>query len=165
METKTITKEKTVTETYDVYVAQDGTEFRDMEQCRKYEETAVCAVRMRLDFKPLKGNKEDKDQMYYAIEALDGVLENGCDMADYYLWTPKSEDDCKNFLQWAKLKSGGWVDGLAKPEYLKDFTYRSTEVKPNETYIVEHYDGDYISLINKSSFLNAMTKMFDTILA
>lgn len=40
----TIRKEKIEKSFYDIYVANDGTEFRDKEECRKYEESAYAVM-------------------------------------------------------------------------------------------------------------------------
>lgn len=45
-EVKTI--ERTVTEERVTYVAADGTEFKDETECNKYEESALCAIKLRL---------------------------------------------------------------------------------------------------------------------
>jgi hypothetical protein len=37
---KTITREKQIVEKYELFVAEDGTEFKDMAECQKYEESA-----------------------------------------------------------------------------------------------------------------------------
>ncbi len=42
-----IQKERVQKSFYDVYVANDGTEFRDMEECKKYEESAKCVLLVR----------------------------------------------------------------------------------------------------------------------
>ena len=44
---KTIQREKTIVNTYDVYVANDGTEFNDKAECEKYEKSAIGVVNAR----------------------------------------------------------------------------------------------------------------------
>ena len=41
---KEIKKERTTTQTYYEYEAMDGTVFNDKEECKKYENTAECAI-------------------------------------------------------------------------------------------------------------------------
>lgn len=41
---KKIQKREQVTRLYDAYVANDGTEFRDEKECKKYEESARCVL-------------------------------------------------------------------------------------------------------------------------
>lgn len=172
MEAKTITTERTIKEEKTVYVAQDGTEFISEKECKNYEESALFAVRSRLDFKRIddgiKDKKENNPALYYALATLDGLLENGNNCSEYYLWKPKSEDDIKNYLQWAKLRTRGWGDGLLDRKYYGDCSYKVTldELKPGRPYIVEIYtDGDYITLVNNDMFIEAAKKMFDTILS
>ena len=162
---KAITKERTVTETYTMYEAKDGTLFTTEEACKRYDESAKCAVRMRLDFKKLTGDKENHDSMWYALNALDGLLENGCESSEYFLWTPKTEDDIKNYLQWCNLLGNS---GFASGNCYGEYTYRCKleDIKPNETYIVEVYEGgDYVSAINANVFKNAVCKMLGVLTA
>jgi hypothetical protein len=161
---KAITKERTVTETYTMYEANDGTLFKTEEACKKYDESAKCAVRMRLDFKKLTGDEENH-AMWYALNALDGLLENGCEDSEYFLWTPKTEDAIKNYLQWCNLIG---CCGFDNGKCYGDYTYRCKleDIKPNETYIVEVYeDGEYVSVINTNVFKNAVSKMFNVLTA
>lgn len=44
---KTIQREKTIVNTYDVYVANDGTEFNDKAECEKYEKSAIGVLNVR----------------------------------------------------------------------------------------------------------------------
>ena len=57
MEIREETIEKTVYETKKTYIANDGTEFKNREECEKYEETAQCAINSM--FKKLKIQQTD----------------------------------------------------------------------------------------------------------
>jgi len=54
MEIKTERIEKTIYEEKKTYVANDGTAFKDMEECEKYEETAKCVINSMFKSVPQK---------------------------------------------------------------------------------------------------------------
>lgn len=70
---KTITREKQIVEKYEVFVADDGTEFKDKAECEKYEESAVGVLNAK--YRPLlvgsttecgiyeTGNEDDKVEL------------------------------------------------------------------------------------------------------
>lgn len=95
------TREFTVVQREVVYVAGDGTTFKDENECKKYEETANYVLKTRLINKSLiylpTGYKEK------TTGALSfGLCElfNCCDDYDFYLFCPKKEEDIKTFIQW-----------------------------------------------------------------
>ena len=66
------------------YIANDGTVFKDAEECMKYEETCRYALRLRTDYKRLvKGN----------VNEYDLFCENGCVDYEYDIVEIKNEAD------------------------------------------------------------------------
>lgn len=64
------------------YIANDGTVFKDAEECKKYEETCRCVL--RTEYKRLvKGNVNEYDLFY----------ENGCEDYKYDIVEIKNEAD------------------------------------------------------------------------
>lgn len=82
METKTI-EVKTEKQ---IYVAVDGTEFNDANECIRYEESALCVLKARL--KKCLVKKTDEDA------AFSGDSDHEC-----WILCPKDSEDIKNLLQ------------------------------------------------------------------
>lgn len=57
---KIISKERTRVEKYNVYVANDGTEFMNEDECRKYDESAKGALNARLRKIMVKETSEEE---------------------------------------------------------------------------------------------------------
>lgn len=94
METKKI---EIVNTTYrEVYVAADGTEFNDKNECAKYEASAVCVLKGRLA----------KMALYRGSE--DDVFGTGSDETDAFVVVPKDEEEVKTCQQVAYMLS--WCD-------------------------------------------------------
>ena len=79
---------------YNVYVASDGQEFRNEEECRKYEESAECTINTMLR----------KIMVKEAIEE-DMLGFGSCDCT-YEVYLPKTEDDKKHLMQMFFMKNG-----------------------------------------------------------
>lgn len=90
---KEIKKEKTTTQTYTEYEAIDGTTFRNMEECRSYEDTAKCVLRARV--KRLIVTKE-----HDAWSLMGGYDDNSVIGMRF-----QSEDDITTFLQYMCLQT------------------------------------------------------------
>lgn len=69
METITREKTETITKKWSVYVAIDGTEFEDMDECQKYEMTAEAVIRLRIQDCTIKkkwhSEIDDSDEHFY----------------------------------------------------------------------------------------------------
>ena len=83
---ETIKKERTHVETYEVYIANDGREFADKEECKKYEKSALAVlltkynqliVDTRTEFSIFEFGNDDTDYNVVQvpnIEAMDTIL-------------------------------------------------------------------------------------------
>lgn len=84
---KTIQREKTIVNTYDVYVANDGTEFNDKAECEKYEKSAIGVVNARY-----KALVVDTHSEYSAFQI-------GCDDNLVQIVKVRSEKDIDTVVQ------------------------------------------------------------------
>lgn len=141
--------EKQYTQVMVTFEAYDGTEFRDSDQCEAYEQSAACAagVRFMAKAKRLEDKKNAygtsiRDDMFYALRLMDALAEDSSEEADYYRWTPETEDDIKNYLQWCKLKFGcnGYADAGedGQDSWFGRYSHRCTQndLQPGKTYIL-----------------------------
>lgn len=96
-----------------------------------------------------------------AVNLLDAVMDDGCERAEYYLFTPKSEDDIKDLGIYHKLqfnyndiyiKDAG-KDGLDRWVY---------ECIVGKTYIYyANHECEFDAIINPEAFIKSVTKMCD----
>lgn len=91
----TIKEEKIIREEVKAtYIAFDGTEFKNREECEKYEDTAECAI---------KGAFFKSNVKYVAWECfMDATYNNGYD-DEIYVVEIKDENDLKVINQFLKL--------------------------------------------------------------
>ena len=154
---KTEIRTQVTTSAYNVYIANDGTEFKDMEMCKKYDESALCAIKTRLGLKPIS-KKNENEEIQKALNALDCLIEDGSDMSDYFIWTPANEDEIKNLLQWISLEGCS----ISKP-WLKEnsYTYTDKELKVGETYIVIYNNEcPFFMITNHEKMRNSINNIF-----
>lgn len=88
---KEIKKEKMTYET--VYVANDGTEFKDREECRKYDESAAGVLNATLRKIVVKESDEER------------IFDFGCSDNPVQVLAPTSEEDKKTILQLYLLRN------------------------------------------------------------
>lgn len=90
---KEIKKER-VTTTYETfYVANDGTEFTNPDECRKYDESAAGVLNARLQKIVVKTSDEEK------------IFDFGCSDNPVQVLAPTSEEDKKTIMQLYLLKN------------------------------------------------------------
>lgn len=88
METKI--KEVIETKTYELYIASDGTEFTNIEECKRYEDTAKCVLLSKYKNWVIKSTNEWE------------IFDAGCE--EYYIDIIRvSEDKIDTILQLTKL--------------------------------------------------------------
>lgn len=95
-----------------------------------------------------------------AVSLLDAVLDDGCCRADYYLFTPKSEEDIKDLGIYHKLEFQ-YNDLYIKKTSgeLSRWVYDCTVGK---TYIYNaNRECEFDSLFNAEAFIKSVTKMCD----
>ena len=150
---------RTIKEIKDVYIAFDGEEFTSEEQCRNYEESARYAYRKRLGntLKPIDSSR--------AYVVMDNILDDGRNECDYYSFKPKTEDDLRNFIAYAKETCGGYVGGNSTyyethPNH-NHFYIRFEDMKINDTYIFFQRYGEWGGVVSRSSLLRAVDMAFD----
>ncbi len=82
-----ISKEKVVKSSYNVYVANDGTEFNDRDECQKYEDSAEGVILAKIKSLVINDIAEEE------------IL--GWGSSDNTVWVvrPKSQDDVNTILQ------------------------------------------------------------------
>lgn len=166
---RTITR--TVTETKTVYVAQDGEEFTDKEQCKRYEVSAEAACRARLNMRKIERGSnggestEASSRLYWAHTSFRELFDYGYE-ADLYVWKPKSEEEIKTFLQWQELIVG------ERPLMRKELPSRwaapykclPDELEAGKTYIVACEEGcSEIRVTEREKLGNALGEIFDTL--
>lgn len=144
---KEITKERTVTEKYTLYEAFDGQEFTDIEECHKYEESALGVARGKVQ--PLFVNTGNDAW----------TLMGGCD--DNEVIAVRFEDitEVDTFLQWLYLECPWYLNDIHKE--------RKAEI---ESIVRTAYNRDDVILINKNCegdycFINSRQNIIDNLMA
>ena len=144
------------------YIAFDGEEFSSEEQCRNYEESARYAYRKRLgeSLKPI-----DKKRAYIV---MDNILDDGRNECDYYSFKPRTEDDLRNFVAYAKETCGGYVGGNSSyyenhPDHNHIFI-RFEEMAAGETYIFFQRYGEWGGVVSCASLKKAADMAFNEVL-
>lgn len=84
---KEIRRERVKTEYYNVYVANDGSEFTTREECEKYEDSAECVIMAKVKAMLVKEISEED------------VLGFGSSDCTVWLIKPKTQDDADVILQ------------------------------------------------------------------
>lgn len=95
-----------------------------------------------------------------AVRLLDAVMDNGCERAEYYLFTPKTEDDIKDLGIYHKLQFP-YNDIYIKDasEELSRYGY-SCEIGKTYIYYANH-ECEFDAIINPEAFVKSVTKMCD----
>lgn len=139
---------------YDVYVANDGTEFRDREECKKYEESALGVLMAKL--RPIISETNE-----YAVSGM------GNDDSAVWVAKPATQDDVDTIMQIYLANE----PSMMKEEYKETVEYRRAIVQraldENDVlFIGRGYECDSFWLIGTrnsikeklDSFLNAEKK-------
>ena len=96
-----------------------------------------------------------------AVYLLDAVSDDGCCRAEYYLFTPKTEEDIKDLGIYSKLQfqyNDIFVTNPTKDE-LSRWIYDCTVGK---TYIYSaNHECEFDALFSPEAFIKAVTKMCD----
>ena len=168
MKAKTKEIEKTVKEIVTTYVAGDGVEFKTEEECKKYEESALYALSVRVLNKtliPLPTNYKEKRlaSIYFGLDFLFPCSDD----CAFYIFIPKTEQDIKDFIQYAKLQKSDifkyykkfnaetypelaekLINGSADADKWDQFRAYclAEEIKPGKAYIYSYYNDDYDTL-------------------
>ena len=94
-----------------------------------------------------------------AINFLDAVMDDGCCRADYYLFTPKTEEDIKDLCTYHKLT---WQYSDIIFERSKELSRYSGSCEKGQNYIyVSNSDCEYGQLVNLDKLAKDVAKMCD----
>lgn len=132
------------------YVAEDGTEFRSEDECRKYEESALFVVRQRLK----RLNKKYASQ-YYLLDY--GSEDNEIEIFD--IQTQEDLDDLKKYLHLNLSKHKSYdIKGC-----LKYFEHLTTG---HEVIVFWSYDKEWCQTYGDGSleaYINAIRSNYEFI--
>ena len=103
-------RENTITKTVEQvvrieYIAEDGQVFRDPEECKKYEESALFAISKQLK------RLHTKDISVYDL------LSEGCEEDEVEIFDIQTEKDLENLRRYLYLKA---IKNGAREQYLED---------------------------------------------
>lgn len=95
-----------------------------------------------------------------AINLLDAVMDDGCCRGDYYLFTPKTEEDVKDLCTYHKLT---WqYSDIIYQNPSDELSRYAGSCEKGENYIyISNADCEYGQLVNLNKFAKAVTKMVD----
>lgn len=129
------TTEQTRIETITTYVAADGTEFKDMAACQKYEQSYICAIMSKIKAITIKESSEY------------GLFKMGCDEDTCYVVIPKTPQDITNILQMHSA-----VNNTNNPtDYITDGDINKVLI------LTVSYDGDWMSIKRLDDVINHIT--------
>jgi hypothetical protein len=136
-----------------------------------YEKTAAGVLFTRLTLHgalspvrcivPKEGEKltEEQSLLNQAVSLLDGVMDDGCCRADYFLFTPKTEEDVKDLCAYHKL-TYSYSDIIFEPSV--ELSRYSGSCEKGEDYIyISNPDCEYGQLVSLSKFAKDVAKMCD----
>lgn len=135
-ETKII--EKTIKEEQTIIYADDGTIFTSEEECKKYEEGAAFACKVRIKDCLIQIENDSAFKELF----MSGYGED----YDTFIFRPKTEEDVKTFLQWTKVTRVPLrtLSEMKDEEWFKYSKYLcAEEIQPNQEYIVFHYEDSW----------------------
>jgi len=146
---QTITREKVVKTNEIVYVAIDGTEFTDAQQCEKYENSALAVLKSRFN-KLIISTGDMWD------------LVRGCDDHTYYIVAPRTDEEASIILQlWYHYNPHLLTRTEEFYVKLKERVEKAVlEAPANKDYLilVENCEGDLYTIDTVKSYIDNLTK-------
>lgn len=129
---RTIEKEKVTTTKYEIFVANDGTEFKNREECKKYEESAKGVLNEK--YRKLVVGETDEDS-FFGIGCCDDVIE---------IVRIQSEKDADAVKQMFFFYNGEYVESNHETEYYRCFMNLVERAKNENDYLLigRGYEGD-----------------------
>lgn len=121
---------------YNVYVASDGQEFRNEEECRKYEESAECTINTMLR----------KIMVKDAVE--EDVLGFGSCDCTYEVYLPKTDDDKKHLMQMFFMKNCHITNDTNRGYITRTDSLIDRAIKENDYLVVSRgyeYDSFWVA--------------------
>ena len=144
---KEITKERTHVEKYIIYEAIDGTDVNSLEECKKYEESALGVARGKIQ------------PLFVSTDNDAWTLMGGCD--DHKVIAVKFKDttDVDTFLQWLYLESPWYLNEHHKErKAVVESIVRTAYDREDIILIGRNCDGDYY-------FINSRQNIIDNLMA
>lgn len=153
--------ERTVKEEKTFIYADDGTLFQSEEECKKYEEGAAFACKVRIKDCLI----QIEDDSAFKELFMDGCGED----YDTFIFRPKTEEDVKTFLQWTKVTKVPLrtLSEVKDKEWFKYSKYLcAEEIQPNQVYIVFHYENTWcgVTALDVDSGLGKVIKFIKEII-
>ena len=110
---KEIIKDKTIVEHYTVYQTTDGTEFNSLEECKKYEESALGVIRSKIAKLIVYDTRKISGEDAWSIMG-------GCDDHDIVAVKMSTATDLDLVKQWLLLECPWYAnEGNEKPKTLR----------------------------------------------
>lgn len=165
MKVETRTREIVSKQEYKVYIAKDGTEFNNDEECQKYDDSAVCAYKTLLSkvLKPIVGSfsykdaKEHPELVNESKNLIDDILDDGRRECEYFSFKPETQEDVRNFIAMLKVRNPSISS-------INAFT-RLEELKEGNSYVVQYYaDAEFYKIINAEKFSDFMKSLINKVL-
>ena len=132
-----------------VYIADDGTEFYNQEDCEKYEKTYEGIINKK--FMAIV----KKTFMHKEYGLVDFMFDNESENAEYYLVEPKTEADVNAIIQKVELCEPAWgCEGTLNLD-MKD-------IVPNKMYIIgvsDFWSSVYSFENTKKYYLNKLDEL------
>lgn len=127
---KSIEKKEIVTKIF--YVAMDGTEFTNKEECEKYEKSAIGIVKGRLTdvLKQITGTEECTN-IYENF--FDGLFDDYINRSKYYIFKPKVKEDIENLIQYFSVIN---VETTSKIEQRESESDKTFEIRKKLQYYI-----------------------------
>ena len=137
-----------------------------------YEKTSAGVLFTRLvqrgvlshlnSFRAKEGEEltDEQKMQNQAISLLDDVMDDGCCRGNYFLFTPKTEEDVKDLCTYHKLT---WqYSDIIFENPTKDLSRYAGSCEKGENYIyISNSDCEYGQLVSLSKFTKAIAKMTD----
>lgn len=141
--------QKTRTSYYDVFVANDGTEFSDMEECRKYEESAKGVLNARIHKILVKTCTEED---LFSVGSCDGTIE---------ILRPTCEEDKKTIMQMYLLKNPHFSDDKYRHYVEKAESYTDRAINEQDYLIISRgYEYDSFWFLGTCHSINENIEAF-----
>ena len=176
------TRQETVN--YEVYVSEDGQYSRIVkgmsddekakvkQQIKDYEQSAKCVLFARLKQRNVLGEvlytyKSQHDDgtplaeekaAQNAVWLLDNIMDDGCGCSGYYILTPHTEEDIKDFCTYLKLEYQytSVLDGSEGNDYNRN----TSKIEAGKQYVLQmNGECEYYNIISLPLLQKRVEKM------
>ena len=177
------TRQETVN--YEVYVSEDGQYSRTVrgmsddekskveQEIKDYEQSAKCVLFSRLKQRNVLGEDlytcksqhddgtpltEEEKAAQNAAWLLDNIMDNGCGRSEYYILTPRTEEDIKDLCTYLKLEYPdiGVLDGSEGNDYNRN----TSKIETGKQYVLQiNGECEYYSIVSMPLLQKRIEKM------